>query len=116
MAFYEVDLIDQDGGIASVAAAEVNFWNADSSQAAAWADQYGFTLQVLPNPPAPGRAERNLYAWGDFQQWLASQNSANGMDTSASSSTGAGGLLIAGALIAGVAAFGVVWLVSAGRA
>ena len=108
MAFYEVDLIDSDGAVASTAAAEQNFWNADSSQAAAWAQQAGYGLQVSGNPPAPGAAERNLYSFADFQQWLASQNSVGGVakakPAAAAGNSGALvlGLVLVGGVIAGV--------------
>jgi hypothetical protein len=69
---YEVDLVDVDGVIVSVAAAEPNFWNADSSQAAAWAAAAGYSLDVKAAPPAS--PERNLYVFADFQSWLQAQN------------------------------------------
>lgn len=101
----EVDLIDSDGGIASVAAAEENFWNASSSQAAAWAAQYGYTLDVKATPPAPGTYERNLYQWGDYQNWLASQNASAVRSPTAGSSTTE---VVAGVAVVGIV-LGVFW-------
>jgi len=106
--FYEVDLYDSDGAHIDTAAAEANFWNADSSQAAAWAAQAGLTLAVQPNPPALGTYNRNLYSFADFQQWLASQNNVGTKAAAASTTNGlAIGLALVGGLVAGL------WLVSA---
>jgi hypothetical protein len=114
MAFYELDLLDSDGVTVSVAAVDQALWNAQSAQITALATAAGFSVQEQPDPPAPGTYERNLYAIGDVQGWLASQSTAAKL-AAAAPGTGPSGLAIAGALAAGVLSFGIVWLLTRPR-
>lgn len=102
----EVDLQDQDGGIISIGAVDENFWNSYGIQATAYAAQRGIGIFVPGGPPQVGTAERNIYAWGDFTQWVASTSAGVSLRTSGSSgwSTGA----IVAAVVAGTAAGGLL--------
>jgi len=67
----EVDLLDQDGVIVSIAAADPNFWAYYSGYATTYAAQRGFDIYVPGGAPQPGTVERGLTAWGDFTNWVA---------------------------------------------
>jgi hypothetical protein len=106
----EVDLLDADGVIISVGAVDETFWNTYGAAATGYAAQRGLGIFVPGGAPQTGTAERNVYQWGDLQNWVASTSIGRAAPTAvapAGWSTGE----IAAAVAAGVAVGGLLaWL------
>jgi hypothetical protein len=67
----EVDLVDDDGVIVSLAAVDETFWAAWSAQALALAADRGLDAVAQTYAPDPGAAERNITCLAEFQAWVA---------------------------------------------
>ena len=68
----EVDLLDADGAIISIAAVDETFWAQYGAQATDYASQHGLGVYASATAPAAGTAERNVAAWGDWTNMVAS--------------------------------------------
>ena len=68
----EVDLLDADGGITSIFAVDETFWSQYGAQATAYAAQNGLGVYASTSAPVAGTAERNVSAWGDWTNGVAS--------------------------------------------
>jgi len=72
----EVDLLDADGAIVSIAAVDETFWSFYAIQATAYAAQQGLGVYTGSGPPQPGTAERNVASWPAFTNWVAAQSAS----------------------------------------
>ncbi len=70
----EVDLLNSDGVIVSIAAVDPNYWASSSASATSYVQQRGFDFFVPGGPPATGTAERSVASLADVQNWLAAQD------------------------------------------
>lgn len=112
MATIELDLIDGDGVIVSVAQTDDGVWAQIAGQAQQAASQKGF---VIVSGPVYNQAERTISNLGSIQNWLAAQNvgktaptpappatTSPGISTGAKVAWGLGGLLLVGLAVAAI--------------
>lgn len=76
----EIDLLDSDGVIRSIASVDENFWNANGPQMTALARQKGGDTYAPGRPPDPGAAERSVSSVGDFQNWMSTVQFSGELD------------------------------------
>jgi hypothetical protein len=110
----ELDLIDSDGVIQSVAACDAAVWSASGASLQGYASARGYAINEYDTPPDAGTASANLTSVTDVQQWVNGVAlTAVGAATASPGTAGAGGagsaptgLLVALGLAGGV----LVWL------
>jgi hypothetical protein len=96
-----VQLLDADGAIVSTAAVDETFWAQYGSQATDYASQRGLGVFAASYPPDAGTAERNIYAWADWTNWIASTSASAKLAPAGWSTTKK--VVVIGASAAGVA-------------
>ena len=99
-----VQLLDADGAILSTAAVDETFWANYGAQATQYASDRGLGVYAATYPPDAGTAERNVYAWGDWQNWVASTNVSAKLAPTGWSTTKK--VVVIGASVAGVGLLG----------
>ena len=105
MTILELDLIDQDGAIVSVASADDGVWAQIAAQAQQAASQKGFTIVAgqLFNQP-----ERSITNLGSVQAWLSTQDYQGTLAPPAPSATASPGMSTGAKVAWGVGIFAVV--------
>ena len=105
MATIELDLLDSDSTIVSVAQVDDANWALISAQAQQLATQDGYTVTAGPVFNQP---ERTITNFGSFQQWMATQNYGKVAPTPAPSATASPGMSTGAKVAWGVGIFAVV--------
>lgn len=83
----EVDLLDQDGVIVSIAAVDETFWAANSAAATATAASKGFSVDVPSDSPNLSKAELNISNLGGWGSWLSTQDDQASQTATANTGT-----------------------------
>lgn len=99
-----VELLDADGATISLAAVDETFWANYGAQATQYASQRGLGVYANTYPPDAGTAERNVYQWGDFTNWVASTSASAKLAPQGWSTTKK--VAVIGASVAGVGLLG----------